>query len=289
MSIRELEKAFINELSGLYEFEEARNLAWLSVGHICKVTRIQYLGIKENQLSASQQSSLNDVLDELKTGKPIQYILGDTDFYGLTFKVNGSVLIPRPETEELVDWIIKDIKHERSNLSQFNILDIGTGSGCIPISLKSILSAATISAFDISFEAINTSRANSILNDTKINFFQDDLFNMVQPELLNGSFDVIVSNPPYVTAKEKASMHQNVLDFEPHLALFVSDDDPLKFYKSIAAYGQRHLAPNGKLYLEINEDLGEETVEMLRDNFYKNVKLRSDLRNKNRMIRAEKQ
>lgn len=287
MKIRQLEKTFIDDLSALYEFEEARNLAWLAISYICRLNRMQYLDAKQRELSAGDEISLLQILDELKSGKPLQYILGETEFYGLTFKVNPAVLIPRPETEELVDWILNDIKSENTEPKALKILDIGTGSGCIPIAIKKNVPSANVSGMDISIGAIDTAVQNSVLNLVEVRFFLDDILHPEQTEIINNTFNLIISNPPYVTYAEKDKMHQNVVDYEPHTALFVSDDDPLKFYRAIAGFAKTHLEKAGKLYLEINESLGAETVALLSETGFINIDLRTDLRGRNRMIKAE--
>lgn len=289
MTIRQLEKSFIAELIPLYGFDEARNIAWLAISYICGLNRIQYLGAKEFELSLQDEACLLRYLEQLKAGTPLQYVLGETEFYGLPFKVTSSVLIPRPETEELVDWIIKEVKKgsESSGSKSFNILDIGTGSGCIPIALKKHLSEARVFGLDISPEAVEVAISNSKLNETDVRFWKDDILNPAHQELLKTTYNIIVSNPPYVTMAEKDQMHKNVLEHEPHTALFVSDDDPLQFYRAIALFAKSHLQNEGLLFLEINENLGEETVSLLVDNGFTNIALRLDLRGKPRMIKAD--
>jgi release factor glutamine methyltransferase len=290
MTIRALEKAFIDQLTSMYNFEEARNLAWLSISFVCRLNRMQYLAAKEDELSPHDETSLLIILEDLISGKPLQYILGETEFYGLNFKVNPAVLIPRPETEELVDWIIKDIRANQTKLpsGEFSILDIGTGSGCIPISLKKNLPDVSLMAIDISPGALETAIRNSVLNQTAVRFFLDDILYPQEAELLKTNFDVIVSNPPYVTNSEKSLMHTNVLTFEPHSALFVEDKDPLVFYRAIAAFALRQLKEGGLLYLEINENFGTETVNLLNENGFTGIELRTDLPGRFRMIKAIK-
>jgi release factor glutamine methyltransferase len=290
MTIRQLEKAFIDQLTSLYHFEEARNLTWLSISFVCRLDRMQYLAAKQDELSSQDETSLLIILEDLMTGKPLQYILGETEFYGLTFKVNPAVLIPRPETEELVDWIIKDVRKEGSILAadEFNILDIGTGSGCIPVTLKKNLPEATLRAMDISPDALETANRNSVFNQAEVKFYLDDILHPGQAELLNSNFDVIVSNPPYVTNAERSLMHKNVLAFEPHTALFVEDEDPLIFYRAIAFFSIRQLKPKGWLFLEINESFGKETVNLLGEYGFTDIELRTDLPGRFRMIKATK-
>ncbi|MBC7746229.1 MAG: peptide chain release factor N(5)-glutamine methyltransferase [Flavobacterium sp.] len=288
MTILEIEKIFINELTNLYVFEEARNLAWLSIGNECGLTKIEYVTSKNKELSELQKTSLINILKQLKTGKPFQYIVGETEFYGHTIKVNDSVLIPRPETEELVDWVIKDKDIKSRHNGKLRILDIGTGSGCIAIALKKSLPNYLISGIDISDTAIATAIENADINNQVISFYEDDIFSLKNSQLTEGLFDIIVSNPPYVTKSEMKDMHQNILNFEPHTSLFVDDEDPLKFYQGIADYAQHHLVSGGKIYFEINECFYLEVMELLRRNNFFNIELRYDLSNKPRMVKAEK-
>lgn len=220
---------------------------------------------------------IKKVVLRLKNSEPIQYIFGETEFYGLKLRVNSSVLIPRPETEELVDWVV------RSNLPEnCKILDIGTGSGCIAIAIKSSLKNAEVSGIDISVEALETARMNAIENGLEINFYPADIFNIKNVE--REKFDVIVSNPPYIRESEKVLMHSNVLNYEPEIALFVPDNDPLKYYRAIALFAKRNLHDNGKLFLEINENLKPEMVDLLLDIGFNNIEIRKDINGKNRMV-----
>lgn len=220
---------------------------------------------------------IKSIVLRLKNSEPIQYIFGETEFFGLKLKVNSSVLIPRPETEELVEWIVQ------SKLSEnCKILDIGTGSGCIAIAIKSRLKNAEVSGIDISPEALETARLNAIENGLEINFYPADIFNMKNFE--GEKFDVIVSNPPYIRESEKVLMHSNVLNYEPEIALFVSDNDPLKYYRAIAIFAKRSLHENGKLFFEINENFKSEMVELLSDIGFKDIEIRKDINGKNRMV-----
>jgi release factor glutamine methyltransferase len=290
MKIRDLEKTFIQDLAVLYDYEEARNIAWLAINSVCGLTRIEYLGAKQDELSKADQILLMRYLKKLKTGMPLQYVLGETEFYGLRFKVNSSVLIPRPETEELVDWILKDIRHSKrvDHPQELMILDIGTGSGCIPIALKKNFPDARVCGIDISSAAINTATENAILNNVDVTFLEEDVFELIAKDTFKIEFSLIVSNPPYVTLAEKKLMHQNVVEFEPHGALFVQNNDPLQFYKAIALFAKKSLKKNGKLFLEINENYGKETIALLEENGFRNIDLRQDLRGRERMVRAEK-
>lgn len=283
MTIASIEKIFTGDLTGMYGVEEASSIAWLAIGFICKINRTQYLNAKRQDLSDQEQLIFQKILLDLKKGVPVQYVLGETEFYGSVFKVNPSVLIPRPETEELVDWVLKDFKATENNNSIVRILDIGTGSGCLPVTLKKYLPDAEISATDVSSQALMTAKENAALNHTEIDFVLDDILNPGYSESL---YSCIISNPPYVTLSEKENMHANVVNYEPHTALFVPDKDPLIFYKAVAEYTAAHLQPGGLLFLEINEHLGAGTVKLLKDRGFKHIELRQDLRDKDRMIKA---
>ncbi|WP_276346670.1 peptide chain release factor N(5)-glutamine methyltransferase [Daejeonella sp. JGW-45] len=284
MTIAGMEKTFIRELTALYSPEEAGSIARLVICFLCQIEHGQYFIRKNEELSEKQHLTLDDILNTLKKGVPVQYALGETEFYGLPFKVNLSVLIPRPETEELVDWILKDLKLRGDKVKSLKILDIGTGSGCIPVTLGKNLPEAEVSALDVSPGALTLAQENAILNKTEIIFIQDDI---LDPRPTSTRYSIITSNPPYITLTEKSQMHVNVLDHEPHLALFVPDDDPLVFYKAIANFAKSHLEAGGLLYLEINEHLGQETAALLRDEGFIHVELRQDLRDRDRMIKAQ--
>lgn len=287
MTIGEAEKLYITTLTSIYDESEAKSLAWWSINDVCKISRTSFLASKEKVISEQQEASLQHILEELKTGKPIQYVLGETEFYGLPFKVNPSVLIPRPETEELVDWILIEIRNsDLLNDINGNILDIGTGSGCIPIAIKKFLPEFNISALDVSKVAIETAKINAELNQTEIEFIEDDILNPSQLFLLNKQYTIIISNPPYVRESEKTAMHNNVLGHEPHLALFVADDNALIFYSRIAEFAKTNLVKGGMLFLEINENLAPQTIDLLEGKGLRNIELRQDIRGKNRMIKA---
>ena len=287
MTFREAERIFIDSLISVYDKQEAISLAWLSISYAFKLERATYLNLKDTEIPVDKLELLFEILNELKTGKPLQYVIGETDFYGLNFIVNPSVLIPRPETEELVEWILSDLRISKRALEGTRIIDIGTGSGCIPITIKKNIPEAQLYAIDISQEALDISKKNAVLNQTKINFIQDDILKSSNTSLNKEKFQIIVSNPPYVMEAEKKQMLPNVLDYEPHLALFVPNNDPLIFYKTIADFAIKHLDTNGLLYLEINENLGKETINILKEKGLKNIELRQDLRGKDRMIRSK--
>jgi release factor glutamine methyltransferase len=282
MTITNIEKVFVEDLTGLYGPEESASIAWLVIGFVCKINRTQYLNNKNNDLRDEELSLFYTILTELRKGVPVQYVLGETEFYGSVFKVDRSVLIPRPETEELVDWVLKDLKPFPNNTSPFKILDVGTGSGCIAITLKRYLPQARVFGLDISAGALETARGNAELNQVEVTFLHGDI---LEPAI-SERFDIIVSNPPYVTMGEKHQMHSNVVDYEPHNALFVPDNDPLIYYSAIADFALNNLSPNGVLFLEINENLGPETVSLLRSRRFKDIELKKDLRDKDRMIKA---
>lgn len=287
MTFRKAEQIYTDALSPVYDRREAASLAWLSISYVCKLERTKYLNLKDTEIPPDKYEILLKILEQLKTGKPLQYVIGETEFYGLNFKVNPSVLIPRPETEELVEWILSDVRNSKISTNGLKIIDIGTGSGCIPISLKRHLPEAQFFALDISTEALDVSKQNAALNQTKVNFVQGDILNLLNKTLKKEKFRIIVSNPPYVTEAEKQQMLPNVLQYEPHLALFVPNNDPLVFYKAIADFAIKHSDTNGFLYLEINENLGEETVQLLKQMGFKNIELRKDLGGKDRMIRSQ--
>ncbi len=236
-----------------------------------------YMG-KDIQFLPEQANELEDILQRLRTSEPVQYVLGEADFCGLSFKVNRHVLIPRPETAELVRWIEDDRPEPLCR-----ILDIGTGSGCIAVSLSKHKPQADVCAWDISPEALDVARENNRLNGTSVRLERQDVFAAVEE---TARFDVVVSNPPYVTLSEKKEMEANVLDWEPGLALFVPDEDPLRFYRRIAELARTLLLPSGALYFEINRAYGEQTKAMLLGLGYSRVVLRKDLSGNDRMIKA---
>jgi len=287
MTFRDAERIYIDSLSSVYDRQEAGSLVWLSISHVCNFERAEYINIKDTEIPADHYESLVKILEELKTGKPLQYVIGETEFYGLRFKVNPSVLIPRPETEELVQWILSDVSNSKISNDRLKIIDIGTGSGCIPISLKKNLPEAQLYALDVSIEALSVARQNAAINQTSVHFIQDDILNSISRELKDEKFGIVISNPPYVTEEEKKQMLPNVLEHEPHLALFVPNTDPLVFYKAIAEFSIKHADTNCYLYLEINQYLGNETVQLLKEKGFKNIELRQDLSGKDRMIRCQ--
>lgn len=281
MKYKELKALFVNELTELYDEQESSGLFLITIQKLSGYNRIQYY---EQQQSVVEQVLLDhflEILQDLKLGKPIQYILQETNFYGLRFKVTPDVLIPRDETEELVDLIIRDIKFAPEKFK--TLLDIGTGSGCIAISLKAKVGGLAVCAMDISAAALDVARENARNLQVAVNFFQADVLNYQT----SGKYDIIVSNPPYIKENEKATINVNVLEHEPHTALFVSDEDPLVFYKAIAALALKSLRPSGRLYFEINEHLGPEMVEMVADLGFQNIELIKDMQRKDRILKCQ--
>ncbi|WP_419698662.1 peptide chain release factor N(5)-glutamine methyltransferase [Mucilaginibacter sp. NFX135] len=277
------------QLNNIYDSTETEAITLLAISEISKLSKASVKAFPERELSAEQSEELKTILTRLQTGEPIQYILGETEFYGLPFKVNPSVLIPRSETEELVEWILETCGgHFAENSNQFDgaILDIGTGSGCIAISLKKNLPNADISAVDISETALQTARVNTTLNKVEINFMNSDILDWKAQITKFKMYNLIVSNPPYVTLHDKQQMHINVTDHEPHSALFVPEDDPLLFYHTIADFALAKLPANGLLFFEINENYGSQTVEMLRKKGFVDIILKQDMSGRDRMIKA---
>jgi release factor glutamine methyltransferase len=279
MTIKQLEQYFTGGLSALYDAQEAVQLFYMTAEHVSGIRRTQLKLQSALVIDAEQESAYLKILSALKEGKPLQHIFAEAWFYGLKFKVNSSVLIPRPETEELVHWML-----ETASAYQINrLLDIGTGSGCIAVTLKKKLAHTRADALDISPEALVVASENAALNAVEVNFIQGDI--MVYEG--TGGYDMIVSNPPYITPRERLDMHHNVLDYEPELALFVPEDNPLIFYKATADFALAHLNPSGYLFFEINEYFGKEMIEMLHDKGFTAIELRKDMQGKDRMIRCQ--
>jgi release factor glutamine methyltransferase len=271
------------ELYKIYSTQETTALTLLVINEVTGLPKTMIKAFPERELTNQQRKKINDILLQLLTGKPIQYILGYAEFYGLKFIINPAVLIPRPETEEFVQWAVSSGQWA---VGSGHILDIGTGSGCIAISLAKNLPGAGVSAIDISPEALQTAKQNAKLNEVYVNFIQVDILNTSAIAIPHS--EIIISNPPYVTLADKHQMHTNVTDFEPHSALFVPEDDPLIFYKAIADFALTNLTPKGLLFFEINEGYGVEIIELLESKGFKNVELRKDMSGKDRMIKAQR-
>lgn len=279
MQIKEIEHLFLKELEKTYNFNEINSLLKKSFENY-NISKNDLLINKENELSIIQEEGLINILYDLKSQKPIQYILGKETFYGLEFEVNKNVLIPRPETEELVDMIIKS-----SNRNDC-ILDVGSGSGCIAISLAKEIPNSEIYSIDISEKALNTAIKNAINNNVVVNFIHADIFSI--KNIVNKKFDIIVSNPPYITEKEKKMMKANVLENEPFLALFVPDLKPLLFYDAILKFAINNLNENGKIFFEINENFGKKMIDLAKNYSYQKIQLIKDFLGKDRFLKIIK-
>lgn len=277
MKITDYRSRFVQMLAPLYGTPEAESFFYLLLEEYRGMKRIDLALQHEAIFSGTEITQWNESVEKLKTFVPIQYIIGKAHFFGMAFQVDPGVLIPRPETEELVAWILSGSQ----NKSNLKILDIGTGSGCIAISLAKNLPHAEVSAIDVSEQALAVAKTNAKNNDTRVRFLQKDI---LATEDLGETFDIIVSNPPYVRNLEKEEIKKNVLDHEPHLALFVDDHDALLFYRKIADLAQRHLSENGQLYFEINQYLGKETMDLLEQKGFLQLELRADIYGNSRMI-----
>lgn len=270
-----------SSMSKIYDDSEAKAIANLLLENITGWSKLQRLMNKDQLLSPNQFQILNNSIVRLTKGEPLQYVLGEQYFMGLYFTVNSSVLIPRPETEELVQWIIDDNQSRQT----CSIIDIGTGSGCIPISLKNKMKSTFITAVDLSVDAIKLAIHNALKNQVLIDFLELDF--LVEKNWLQlRKYDVIVSNPPYIPWSERAMIHQNVRDYEPAMALFVADDDPLIFYKKLVAFGKQHLNELGSIYCEIHQDFSEASKAVFLENGYKQVEIKKDIFGNPRMIKA---
>ncbi|WP_439152729.1 peptide chain release factor N(5)-glutamine methyltransferase [Winogradskyella sp.] len=289
MKALDLKSIFHKELDAIYGKNEVDSFFFHCLEHYLDVPRFQLSLEPEYTLVKSETDTFFKALEDLKQQRPIQYIIGETEFYGLKFKVNEHVLIPRPETEELVDLIIK-CHSDKSEESHFTILDIGTGSGCIAVSLAKHLPKAKVYTLDVSKEALSIAQHNAKLNKVELTFIEADILDSDSYSAIDLEFkyDIIVSNPPYVRELEKKEIKPNVLDNEPHLALFVANDNPLLFYNAIIDFAMQYLVGDGYLYLEINQYLGEETKQLLMDADFKAVELLVDLNSNNRMLKGVK-
>ena len=279
MSLNEIKQALKKQLAGQFESVELGPILSILIEHITGWDQMQQVVHKDNSITEEQALAFETAAAELVAGKPIQYITGKTWFMGEPYKVNEQVLIPRPETEELVDWVIEYAAIKGKAL---HILDIGTGSGCIAIAIKKALPEATVAAIDISPSAIKIAATNAAALKADIEFTSLDILNTA---FLPGQYDVIVSNPPYIPMGEMKNMDLQVTDHEPNIALFVPDEDPLVFYKAIARLAKLHLSPNGQLFFEIHYDQGDAMIKLL-DEMHFHAELRTDLFEKDRMVRA---
>ena len=282
MGLPELRTRFHQELSGKYPGGETDAIFFLLLAHYTGVNRTAFFSSNGRRLSEDESANMNSALHRLLKHEPVQYITGETEFCGLKIKVNPSVLIPRPETEEMVELIKSQMTNSKSQ-----ILDICSGSGCIAIALKKYFSQCLVYAFELSPEATATARENALLNNADIHFIEGDVFNPAD-KLAKHSFDFIVSNPPYVLPSEKDSMGLNVYDHEPHAAVFVPENNPLVFYDAITNMAATHLKAGGKLWFESDEDRAEEVGTLLQNKGLSEVKVHTDLSGKKRFISGQK-
>lgn len=296
MKISDAEKHIREGLQGIYDESESRNMAQLVLEACTGFSRSDLLLNKAALLSPEQEETIAQHLRRLQQHEPVQYVLNTAWFFGMELYVDRNVLIPRPETEELVDWIVNDVKaagldvFERGPMqadvtSCLKILDVGTGSGCIALALKKAMPKAEVWGCDVSEEALNVARRNGAALDIRVDFQGLNFLNEAQQTFLP-TVDIIVSNPPYVPLSDKESMQPNVLNFEPHTALFVPNDDALLFYKAIAQFAKKRLYRNGAIYLEIHEELGAAVAGLFEQEGYPQVELKKDMQGKNRMVKA---
>jgi release factor glutamine methyltransferase len=279
MKSKDLYNKIVDQLTNTYVVEEAKSVAEILIEEYFELNKMDLLVNKEIKYGQREKEKVSNALKRLQRNEPIQYVLGKAHFYGRDFKVNPNVLIPRRETEELVYLIRQDHPNFDGR-----ILDIGTGSGCIPITLKLEILNAKVDALDISKAALLTAKQNSDDHAAEINFLEWDILSVDE---LPKTYDIIVSNPPYVMHKEKELMKENVLDNEPHLALFVEDDEPLIFYKAIIEKATKSLSKGGFLYFEINEQFGNEVTKAMKEATFQNVKIIKDMQGRDRMVKGE--
>ncbi|HBK84134.1 MAG TPA: peptide chain release factor N(5)-glutamine methyltransferase [Flavobacterium sp.] len=289
MLLKTYKNHFFRLLENIYDLHEIESFFFMLTEHLHHLKRVDVALKPFFEISDAEVEKWNSILKELQNEKPIQYIIGKVEFFGMPFFVNANTLIPRPETEELVEWILKTTPQ----CSNIQILDIGTGSGCIAISLAKNLPQSTVYALDISNKAIEVAQKNADFNQVQIHFLNENILeidNLSHHNSLknrdSSSFDLIVSNPPYVRFLEKSEIRKNVLDYEPHEALFVDDYDPLIFYRKIGQLAIKNLSMNGQLFFEINQYLAQETVELLKKIGFKTIELRKDIYGNNRMIQC---
>ncbi len=281
-SVRSVRKYFSDRLNVLFSPSAIRFMFQEALMKRLNLSKSELILSDQLKLSESDLLYFRSVVQRLQGNEPFQYILGSTEFYGLRIQCDSRVLIPRPETEELVDWVVKD--HQHSGVH--SILDLCTGTGCIALALKSGLSESRVAGTDVSEEALQLARQNAVANQLSVDFFQMDVLREQPPG--DQHYDIWVSNPPYIPESDQQDMHANVLEYEPHLALFVSDTDPLLFYRRIAMLAQQHLQLGGTLYVEIHERYGDELVRLFSDLNFQDVELRADLQGRARMVKARK-
>jgi release factor glutamine methyltransferase len=298
MKMADAERYISGRLQEVYEESEAKNIADLLIEHITSLSKNERLSRNEYEITPEQELAFRDDIQRLLKHEPIQYLMNKSWFYGLELFVDPSVLIPRPETEELVEWVINDIKAsgldvftrdmagaDKTNL--LKILDVGTGSGCIALALKKAMPKAEIWGCDMSEEALNVARRNGSALDIRVDF---QGLNFLDPEQQRQlpTVNILVSNPPYIPIKDKQLMDRNVVEHEPHMALFVPNDDPLVFYRALAKFGMHRLYENGSIYMEIHEDLGNQVTDLFKEQGYFSVVVKKDMQGKNRMVKVKK-
>ena len=294
MIVKQYRNYFNETLKTIYPITEIDSFFFLLLEEYLGFRRVDIVLKSDFKITQETLNLLQSATKQLEQEVPLQYVIGKTEFYGLPFVVNKHVLIPRPETEELVAWVVSESSRfktfnistkQNTETKQLKILDIGTGSGCIPISLKKQLPFAKISAIDISKEALTVAKKNAVLNNVDIHFILQDILKTVA---LDQHYDIIISNPPYVRESEKKELKNNVLKNEPHVALFVENDNPLIFYAKIAELAKKYLNKNGLLFFEINQYLGTETIDLVNKKGLKNIQLKKDMFGNDRIIVASK-
>lgn len=282
MTFKQFHAFFQSELQSIYDVMEIDSFFYLILENLHQLKRLDLALNTSLSMNSVDEKKWKEILTELQLQKPIQYILGETEFFGIKLNVNEHTLIPRPETEELVAWILDDLKLDAS---KNKVLDIGTGSGCIPISIKKNKNSLAVHALDVSEEAIKIAKENALSNEVEIHFLHQNILETVG---FSESYDVVISNPPYVRHLEKVEIAKNVLDFEPSLALFVSDKNPLLFYDTIARLSWGNLNSGGFLYFEINQYLGQEMIDLVTQLGFQKIELRKDIYGNDRMLKAVK-
>ena len=283
MTLNDHQQQLLSKLSGMYEPREAANISDWVMENITGWKKIDRVVNKQFMLTDEQVAKLDQVSSDLLKHRPIQYALGEAWFYGMKFYVNEAVLIPRPETEELVEWVVNDFQNKQQQ--HFSVLDIGSGSGCIPIAIKKNLAWADVNSCDVSEDALDVASQNADALRTDVLFHQLDFLNAADWEQL-GAFDVIVSNPPYIPNEEIVEMEKHVVDFEPHLALFVENENPLIFYKAIADFSVQHLKAKGSVYMETHMALANDVAALFTNELFETAEVRKDLQGKDRMVKV---
>ncbi|WCM43082.1 peptide chain release factor N(5)-glutamine methyltransferase [Flavobacterium sp. CBA20B-1] len=279
MTVNDYKKRFLNQLPAFYDETERLNLFYMTMEFVLNYNKADVVLNGNESVLIENQQKIDEVFNRLQDNEPIQYITQQANFFGFDFKVSPATLIPRPETEELVDWVLTEMKKQPQK--NWRVLDIGTGTGCIPITIKKEFPLAEVFAIDISVEALKIAQQNAINLKANVTFIQQDI---LQTEQLD-AYDIIISNPPYIRNLEKAEINENVLQHEPHLALFVDDNDPLVFYRKISQLAYKSLTENGMLFFEINQYLGNEMLEMV-SAYFKTIELKKDFIQNDRMMKA---